>query len=172
MTACEKNSVEEMTTLKSEVEESSLQSGQSPIEYVSLEELNAIFVENELTPITLDELGVSQEEYDKVQAQLNNPNIARSRCSGNTATTWLDIDDSGFVSAFDILRVRQFLLIKPEAWLNGITQDEYDTFGFATDIWPTIADGASGPPATSTSRLTLADVLVGYKVILGIYVCQ
>ncbi len=173
MTACQKESIDELSTLKVEETNSDLtQSSKPPIEYTSLEELNAVFIENGLTPFTLEDLDITQEAYETAQEMLNDPNIARSRCSGQTATFWLDVNDSGSVSIVDVLRARQRILGLPEAWLDGITQDEYNNFGFATAIWPTMADGATGAPLNPDPALTGRDLTIAVRIILGIYVCQ
>ena len=74
MTACQKESVGELSenqpSIENDLAEVYINNETGPIEYVTLEELNQALIDNGLEPVTLEELGVTQEEYAAAQARV------------------------------------------------------------------------------------------------------
>ena len=109
MTACEKENVESLletskqqTFNVDEYMDAYLKKhGEVKIEHLSLEELNNVLVENGIKPVTLEEIGLTQEEYEAGQARINNPNFAYDRCSASNIMGMGDINQSGAATTFD-----------------------------------------------------------------------
>ena len=85
-------------------------------EYISLEEMNAALVEAGLNPVTLEELGLTAEEYQAAQERINDPNFDpiafRDVCSAsdfNVFLDWADINLSGTISVADVVRADQIM---------------------------------------------------------------
>ena len=74
-----------------------------------MEKLNEVFVENGLEPVTLEKLGISEEEYRLVQERRNNPEYAQDRCN---AWYWflIDMSGNGNATAFDVALAQRVIL--------------------------------------------------------------
>ncbi len=99
--ACEQDTLDVVTDVLTEEQvEQYLQEyqGDLKIDYVSLEELNAEYAEIGLPPVTLEDLGVSQEAYDAAQTSISEG--IESRCDAQYLTLG-DYDQNGTLTGFD-----------------------------------------------------------------------
>lgn len=119
MTACQKESIENSSDVTEkrqfDVDEYMdaylVKHGAVKIEYLSLEELNKVLNENGVNPVTLVELGLSQEEYEEGQNRINNSSPTfGSRCSAANIIGMGDINSSGTTTVTDCLVARQVIL--------------------------------------------------------------
>ena len=180
MTACQKNNVEELSSLNSKIES---ELGLLSVEHASIEELNKIFVDNGFEPFTVEDLGLTQAQYEAVLKGETMPQIAQPRaacpsgfsrvegksCGGSLTTYWLDVNNDGVLDCFDLGLVRSKILGLPTP---GILPIEFSRFGFASATWPTLADGATAPPNPANTQLNGFDIIIALKILNGIYICQ
>lgn len=121
MTACQKENLQQSENLSdAELLEKEIKADYAKyvaeheeltIEYTTLEELNAVFGEHGMEPVTLEGLGITEEEYRIAQEKVNNPEIAQERCSGYLALYYGDMNNNGSLNVFDILQINSWLLI-------------------------------------------------------------
>ena len=123
------------------------------IEYTTLEELNKVYIENGLEPVTLEELGVTEEEYAAVQARVNNPEFAQDRCN---AWYWflIDMNGDGNASIADLVLAQNVILgIDPPSAAS-------ENFGTISYWW-----------VGSNPNLSTYDITIANQMILGIITC-
>lgn len=120
------------------------------IEYTSLEEMNEVFVANGFEAVTLEELGITQEEYDFAQESINSENIVSLRCAEPVYQFLGDLNGDNALSTSDMVLARG-------AILAGATSA--GLFGYLSAVW--YSD-------LSTLHLSTVDLLVARRVILGV----
>jgi len=172
MTACQKESLDveslntqkSMAELKIELQEEHerfiTKHGAIEIEYLSLKEMNTIEIENGIKPTTLEDLGVTEEEYQLAQTQINNSELAQSRCN-----SWyrylIDIDQDRKVNGQDISRAYLYLL---RGSTFGIPVLRFNNFG-------TISYWRGWDKPNTTSKFSISDILIAQRMILGLEKC-
>lgn len=124
------------------------------IEYTSLEEMNEVFVANGFEAVTLEELGITQEEYDFGQERINSGNVADLRCDEPVYQFLGDMNDNGTLSAADIVLARKVLVGTLPPSQNSVY------FGYLSAVWQ--SNFSQG-----TLDLTTFDLIVARLVILA-----
>lgn len=121
------------------------------VEYTSLEDLNRIFEENGVPTISLEEIGITQEQYDAAQASLLNGNVASPRCDDPVYQFLGDMNDNGILTAYDtVLAVRVILGIDPPSTASSL-------FGYIS-----FYAGVGSP------QLTNLDRIIAIRVVLSL----
>jgi len=131
------------------------------IEHSTLEELNKTLIENGMQPYTLEDLGITQEEYSEAQERiksLQGANILDDRCPQYYSVYFGDCSDDGKLSTWDIVLFTKARLYQD---FSQCTQYEYSRFGFISNFW-----GDDNNPNPSQQ-----DGDTAQKIILGIYPC-
>lgn len=123
------------------------------IEYTSLEELNRVFQDNGLQPITLEEIGMTQEEYDFAQENIQNGNIADLRCDDPLYQFLGDMNQNGSLSTSDVV-----LATRVKNGLDPMSIYSY-RFSYISYYWS--SDGITH------GEIEIVDIEDAIKVILG-----
>ncbi len=178
MTACEKESINTSseketnltleegisTELRALVEANIAASEEYTIEYLTIEEFNQVLIENDLAPITLEQIGVTQSEYEKAQAAINNPEYAKSRCSSGTLAESIgDISGNNSLSVFDVVLATQYFLGNNGANRNvtGATPLPYQYYALFSYYNSNVED----------DLIDEFDNYIATRCILGVYSC-
>lgn len=117
MTACQKEKTDLVSTemnldaqIQQDYEDYIAEHGEVQIEYTTLEKLNEVYIENGLPPVTLEELGVTEEEYSEIRNRvLINANNVEARCN---SFYWylIDMNLSGTATGADLIEARKVIL--------------------------------------------------------------
>lgn len=120
------------------------------IEHVSLEELNQAYIKNGLAPVTLEELGISEEKYLLAQKNINNSEIISSRCDNIPYEVLIDIDNNGVANINDIVEAEGQLLLRLPRTIY------YNRFGYLSYFCRN-----EGP------HVSTKDLVIGKQMLLG-----
>ncbi len=150
--------------------------------------MNRMYIKYGLEPVTLEELNITEEEYQIAQERVNNSNIAQSRgnCTPDYSKCSIpplalavfvgDISSNGALSTFDIIKAKQQWINKTCA--GGVPCKELSTAYAPFDIkifgWFTSNTGL-WPPQNGlfdNDKCDDEDVWIAQRIILGIYPCD
>ena len=172
--ACQKEAIEETVDLSSregilayfadDIDAYVKEHNNLEIEYTSLEEVNETFESYGLEPVTLESIGITDEEYIAAQNRINNPDIANSRCTGNLAVYFGDnyLNMNNRLDRDDVARFKIGLNGTREPFIR--TQDYFE-FGYFSIIWG-FNEGIPNPSPNTN------DGVVALQIILGIRPCM
>ncbi len=130
------------------------QYGQPKVEYTSLEALNELFVANGLPIVTLEELGVTLEQYEAAQERIKaiaTGTAIESRCDDPVYQILGDIDGFNGLDGNDVALAQMIIL--------GTSTQSPRLFGCLSDH--------AGWQSNTGCVLTIADLVIARKVILG-----
>lgn len=160
MTACQKEKIENAPTevdltaqIQKDYEAYTATYGEVKIEHASLEELNQVFVENGQSPVTLEEIGVTEEEYIAAQERIKNLDGVESRC--NPFYRFLiDYNGNGIGNTLDVFLVNKVILGIDPPSIRSIN------FGYISFAWQ-----------NQGIELSTFDRALAVKMVLGIITC-
>jgi len=121
------------------------------VEHTSLEEMNAAFTAAGMETITLEELGITQQEYDFAQERINNGDFASLRCGQAHYQFLGDMNGDRRLTPADVILASNVLLN------TALPSTESERFGLLSHYWY----------GDNTTQLSTIDLVVANRVILG-----
>jgi len=125
------------------------------VEYTSLEELNEHLIARGLPPTSLEELGLTPEQYEAAQERIKkmeNGTLVEGRCDDAIYDILGDIDGDGELTSLDIAIAQQVIL-------GNSTQ--------APGLFECISDEC-GSDISPGCVLTTFDLVVAQRILLGV----